>query len=495
MRDERVRFEAITLLAAAGCNLQCSYCPLTRNVNKNSKQLLENTKKSFEDGSYLENVLKCFKRMEQSTKLIRKINFWGQEPTLVIPYFTKRWEEWYKTFPNLEEVFIPTNGIDMVEQIYDLAIAMDKFAKRRMMLCIQVSYDGKYGTDNVRGANADKIKENCLELNELFNNTNFNNLEVFISFHGVVSNSLIEYLNTFDKIDDYLYEIQTFLDDIHSRNISRYVHFTNITLQYENGTECTSEQGVRLADFVKKVELLRHKNKGRYRFFNNESFIFELLGGAGEIFEQNLIRSKVNSLDEYINFFINKKSDIVNELHKRSLYCGPGVAELKVTYDGTAVTCQNSIFDIYMDEEQLTDEVRDQARLAQMQHGHKINYITSTDEEILKYNTFINNTRKPCTQRFMIYNIANLMIMMARIGQIDPTYCYDFEKIKRHAFLLSNINCCYYNLVVNSASNIIRSAAEIRFLCNGILDMYEEALNAKYFGKAGKNKDDYRNFY
>ena len=77
----------------------------------------------------------------------------------------------------------------------------------------------------------------------------------------------------------------------------------------------------------------------------------------------------------------------------------------------------------------------------------------------------------------MINQTANLMYMMAKSGQIDSSYSTDFKKLQKHAFLISALCTCLYNIAVVSGSVAIRSTGDIRELCNGVLDRYEYELN------------------
>ncbi|MGF6375094.1 hypothetical protein M2140_000128 [Clostridiales Family XIII bacterium PM5-7] len=480
MNNEHTDIRRLTLLAATGCNLQCKYCAIAKTTNEHSKTLFSETIKALDDGTYLENTLKCLERLGESPYKIEGFDIWGQEPTMIISHVSKNWGDWYAAYPNIKSTFFSTNGIDMVDQIYDFVVAVNEVATKEIQMDFQVSYDGAYGTENVRGGEGSSILNNCIELNKKFNQTHLPNVNVSFNFHGVVSNDLIEYLDNFEKIDAYLKEIESFLKQVRDTNISKHIRWNGITLQYENGTDVHAEQGIRLADFVRKIEHLRHENT--YTFFNDgESFIMELLGGSIYMLEEKMKEYNSPTLDAYVNDVLNRSDVDLNRKYKQAPYCGPARSELKVIYDGTLVTCQNSIYDIQIDKSTLENTVRDEARWGQMTHGHRINFINDSDEDIEKYLSFIDNTFNGSVQYFMIGNIANLMYCLAKIGQISPSYLTDMEKLKRHAFILSNVNCCYYNLVVNSGSNVIRNASEIRLLCNGVLDLYEEAVNLRLF--------------
>ena len=105
-----------------------------------------------------------------------------------------------------------------------------------------------------------------------------------------------------------------------------------------------------------------------------------------------------------------------------------------------------------------------------------INVLNASTEDLTTYLNYVHNTMNGCVQFFMINNIANYIYVMAQIGQVDESYLTDLNKLKRHAFYLSFINTCYYNLIHSAGSACIRNTSEVRLLCNGALDLYDKQL-------------------
>lgn len=58
--------------------------------------------------------------------------------------------------------------------------------------------------------------------------------------------------------------------------------------------------------------------------------------------------------------------------------------------------------------------------------------------------------------------MLSLMYIMALDGQIDKSYLYDFNKLKKHAFIMSRFNMCYDGLKNRNGSIFLRGTEEIR---------------------------------
>ena len=189
-------------------------------------------------------------------------------------------------------------------------------------------------------------------------------------------------------------------------------------------------------------------------------------------------------MDTYItDYFYNPN----NPQRRRHETCSTSMGDLKLMYDGTIIMCQNSIYDTMINKEYLDNSVDNQGRYHWMTHGQMINPLTATEEEITKYFTYIHNLRKPSNFRFIYITTFNLMVMLARLGQISPEYATDLRKTKVHAFMMARTTCCYYNMQVMCGTLFVRQTGEIRQLCNGIMDRIEKYLNMM----GGPNKEKY----
>ena len=467
-----IQLNKLSLLTAIGCNLKCEYCALDKSLNPIVGNLMQNTIESLDNGLFLENVLKAIDRLGDKPSSIETIELWGQEPTITLPYLSKHWDKWAEAFPNLQTVFFSTNGMDNTDAIIFFAEQINKYADHPISYNVQISYDGKYGTDNVRGANSEKIKANAISLVENFNTKIFNDfMTINIYFHGVVSNKLIkEHLYNFEKTEEYLQDIEDFVYAITDKSMNKHVEIGNITLQYENGNDYTTEEGVELANAITRIDRVRQTHK--YKFLDRKGpIVFEIMGGTTEFIERMMEDEGFYDIDEFVDHYINNFQN-----YPRCTYCAPGTGDLKIMWDGTLLSCQNQIYDTELTPEDVGNTLHDQARLSEKEHNHMINVLNASTEDLTTYLNYVHNTMNGCVQYFMINNIANYIYIMAQIGQVDESYLIDLNKIKRHAFYLSFINTCYYNLIHSAGSACIRNTSEVRLLCNGALDLYDKQL-------------------
>lgn len=466
----KINIQSIDLIAAAGCDLKCNYCVLHRTKNNYSNQLLENTKKSFQDQTYLKNVLKGLERLETSPLNIKKISIWGQESTIILKDFEKDLENWINNFPNLDSIFFSTNGLGRFEDIFSFILTLDSLTKHKFSLDIQISYDGNYGTKEARGGNGEIILENILTLIEKINKISLKNVNVTCTMHGVVSRQIIHSLIDYEDIYQYLLEINNTIKIIKQKIINKNFYFGNITLQYENAIKASYKDGIALNNFTQKVERVLYSNIDAFpylkeRFLNGVAV--HILGGFLTPLSRHI--KNWDKLENYLSDIISGKVKIDTP------FCAPILNCLKIMYDGTLLTCQNSMFDAYhLDEELISNSVEDQSRSAYIKHGQKVNVISGTDEEIEQYINYVYQHLHGGNMRFMITSIANLLLLLSSCGQIDISYSKNIKKTYLHAFLMANLNCCYYNLLIFSGSSLIRNTGEIRFLCNGIMDQIED---------------------
>lgn len=456
----------ISLLSAIGCNLQCKYCNIDKTLNKSISTILENTINAINDGSYLNNIISILNKFNQPIKNIKSIEIWGQEPTMTLIYLAEKWKDWAETFTYINRIFFSTNGMANIDSIIYFIQQVDKYAIQNLTLDIQVSYDGEKSTNEIRGANSNIIKENIKNLILFLNSYQFKKIKVNIFFHGVLSNTLAKQLNDLDKLKKYIDEITDFLNDLRSISMNKFVSIGTVTLQNENGGEYTTEDGIILAEIMRKLEYIKYNEK---TFLDEHLYpiSLDIVGGVSELILEK-IQKNSNIIDEFI---------LNPEDNSFCAFCAPLVGDLKVMYDGTIVSCQNSIYDVFgVEEEGLEKNIRNYARISEYKHNHLFNPLTAPTEIVDNYINYVEKSMHNGVGQFMLSSLANYIYIMAQTGQISKSYLNDFEKIKRHAFYLTIVNTCYYNLIVLSGSAFIRNTSDIRLFCNGVLDLLEKDI-------------------
>ena len=376
-----------------------------------------------------------------------------------------------------------TNAMHCVDEIYDFIIEANKYATTPLQMTFQISYDGYLGTNNARKADADLIKNNVMNLIAKLNQISLPNIEeIVFSYHGVISKEIFNNLLTVEQIEDYIKEINTFLSDINDITINKKIRNTSLTLLVVNGVnDISSEDGINLYNFLKKVNSQYYNFKDKYPYFyrgNGENLALDIIGPKGYELIDEIIENKINpktnkpisTLDDLIESLLD------NERHMaRSNTCKPIIGDFKIMYNGMATFCQNSLFDTEIEEDKLNDSILDQSRKYQMRNI-KANLVTDSDEQVKKYVDYIKDYVNSGLLYSFMNQITNQMYLLAQVGQIDISYLYDFKKLKRHAYILSIYNSCHWNLTIVGGSPDIRNFYDIRLLANGVLDLFEQGI-------------------
>lgn len=462
-------------IISGGCNLQCKYCNIDKSKNTSQyTDFLSDSIKSIENGLYLKNYKKAFRRLKASPKEITRFEIWGQEPTLLLKSLNEKWHEWYNYFPNLDTISFSTNGVGFTDDIYNFILKINEYATKEITVSIQYSYDGEYGEDKARGFNKHELIINNLTnlILKLNDNNDLKKIKISFNLHGVISTQLIDYLDSLEKVDIYLTELSNTADKIKSLIIKNNVLFYEADIVIQNCDYFTTEDGLKLKKFCSLVNYL-NKNK-KYSLLHHwsdrpiEAVIF------GTMTKDVISMFKglgINNLDDLVNYFL------ANEYLPTYCMCGSITGYIKMDHNGYLLDCHGSMYDPYIDSAKIDNSVFHQARLTCQRNGRYVNIITDSDEDVEKIIDFYENTHNSSTLLFMFNNILNTMYLMASLNQIDSSYLTDFNKMKRHAFILARFNQCFHGLKLMTGSIYFRGNEELRQIFNGVMDNIENIIN------------------
>lgn len=463
---------ALSLITSCGCNLNCEYCHIAQSVNDSSALLQENTIKALCDGTFLQNTKNVLKKLGQSPTQIRQISLWGQEPTLTLHYLTEHLDDWMDNFSNVEGLMFSTNGMAYGERIVDFVKKMDEVVSRPFSINIQFSFDGEESTDNIRNADTQKIFNTISYILNELNRIKLNYVKVVAFFHGVVSLDLINRLDTTDKIIKYYQNLDDWATKLASINLNKQVLVEpGVSLALENPVDATTEDGLKLANFIKKSIKINPSH------FKNST----------EVASSSLIAQYFNYQEILYPFIQEYKGlkDIVHEIainkkclkdfnHQTSglLYCGNNYGELKIMYDGTCINCQNSIYERESKYIAKDDSLENAVKRSLADHHYYMNPLLDDDLTIEK-NLELFKMGRESSFMFLYQTTVNTMVWLLQAHQIDESY-HNIEKLLTHAIVLTWANSCQYNNYVKTGSMFLRPTGFIRLYCNGFLD---EILN------------------
>lgn len=492
MYDNIKPVTSLSLIMSYGCNLDCQYCRIAqgRHDNMNSSNLQQETINALSDGTFLENIKKGLYRIKQSPRQIDFISLWGQEPTLTLHLLTEHIQDWISAFPNWKNCSFSTNMIAYPERIYDFCCALDKNLNHSFHIDIQLSYDGEYSTSQLRGAQGSVIFDNVKTLLQLFNNFHFQNLEVSLHFHAVLSLDLMKKLQDANEMIDYEQHLIEWTNYFSLLNMNNKVYVEpEMDIGLESPVNASTFDGINLAqccylsDRILPFLLPKDCCSSEKSYYSMGE---RIRLGAFNIF--NAVRDSIENQFECKNFddlliLITHDTIARKEFFKGlnpMCWCGNGVGELKIRYDGTLVNCQNHMYDLNLSEFTPeffeTKSLINDVKQSLVKHHYFVNLLTDSDEEIMRYFDLFN-TMKFESLEFIFRNTLTLLSALWQAKQIDASYM-DVEKRIKHSILLAIIGCCSYNNQIMTASLYVRHTGYLRMYCNGFLDQCVNAYNS-----------------
>lgn len=478
---------SLTLISSESCNLNCAYCVMAKSVNQQAKKkVTEAIKQSFNDGTYLNNIKQICEKYNFNPQQLKCLDIWGQEPTLTLTEFGNAFKDFYEYFPNLENFFFSTNGVAFPDKIIDLAKKIDFIVDKPFNFDFQFSYDGYEATKKFRGVNPEiiigNIEKVILELNKI----NFKHLNIDISFHNVLSAELINKFGGSDEYDDDFYK---YLDELSSLSMHFHLMNTNPSIFVSDifvpGIEvpynATAQEGKNLYNFIKKAEKLGENIYIKWwkhiLYKYNEYLIYN--GEANTIDAFPVITSDT-ILPTYVNY-VEKLSS--------SIGCGSNYDNLKIRYDGTLIHCQNAISmiyrDDYIDKQGLNYDINREIT----SHNYYPNLLKEEDELEVQKALFRGKLFKTSSFPLVASEVFNLLILLLHNKQIDESY-RDYKKLFSHALRLSQLFMCWDNNLNTTGSGFGKLAGELRFYCNGFLDLVDEVKDEYIQIRKERNNND-----
>ena len=493
MIEKKLDIFAISLCCTAACNLNCDYCYI--NASKKNKEnahvLQHNNIQALQDGTYLANVKKVFDKLSRTKyEEVKKLSIWGMEPTLSLPYFIEHIDDWFATFPNIEEIEYSTNGMAGIDSVIEFAKAVDRIIDHKIIYRTQFSYDGIESTNNIRHADSATIKKNIFKYMDYLNEHGpFKHMEVELYLHGVLSFEMIYKLNTPEKIYDYFKELDDYAFSLIDYNKCPSVRLIpRVSVNLEAPYDASTMDGIALANFIRNGYGINWQG---LRVDDPETYAMDTIGVLSVVFDHLKIGNYADYKQVLWDAF-NIKDDTPMPM-KISNFCGNNRTELKVMWDGTLINCQNHMFETNPEDIPNDGTLINQIKIAKAKSDYFLNPLTASDEQINKTIWLFDM----CNREGFLFtynNLVNMMYLMAKFHQIDGSYRTDHEKLLRHAFLLASVYSCSYNNIVKTGNTLLRSTGYIRTYCNGALDLIEKYLHEKMiedeeFRKARENGD------
>ena len=475
---------SVSLISSCGCNLNCSYCVINKSVNSFQHQIQENTIKALQDGSFLENVKRVFTTMNYTPGYINTLCLWGQEPTLTLKYLTPHLPEYLDYFFNVNHFEFVTNGMYGASDIVDFIQTIDLNLKHSGNIAIQFSYDGKEQTALSRKGDSETIFNTVKSVITGLNQIQFKRLDkIILHLHSVLSMDMVKRLDTMEKIKSFFDEYENFSKQLCDLNTNAIVHMQmGPSFAMEQPVNASSEDGLNFVRFYKMASKLKTINNEYNNYVYGIDILFKRVYDT--LFQKFPYASISEFLDEsYPNTQLYQ--DTVKMLSHFNI-CGTQNVDLKIMYDGTLISCQNSIYETkeeYLQNYTINDpydiiEYYSKKNTAKPYHNWCFNPLTEDKDHCMKMKTIYETYRD--NGFLMQYNeVINLMFLLAQCHQIDTNYLEDMNKLMRHAFIIAGSQGCIYNNMIKTGSAYTKNAGYLRLLCNGLMDDIEETYIRK----------------
>lgn len=460
----KTNIQSLSIISSCGCNLACHYCAIAKTKNEQSAKVQEATIQALQDGSFIKNARDVLLRLNQSPANITNIDLWGQEPTLTLHYIADHLTDWFTTFPSIKTWFFSTNGIAHTDRILDFIKKMDAAAPHPIGLRIQVSHDGEIGTFTVRDAEPTVIQRNLTFLIEQLNQIDLKNITVTFSFNGVASLELIHQLDSFEKVVQYYKTLDTWVMPLHNLNRNKNVQVNDfICVSPELPVDASAEEGLMMADFYRRTLRINPNIVDSRSIGSLAAQVSRGLDHVAHDMQVENLASFFDTLAQDANMYYYMLDRL-----SHSIFCGAFYGELKIMYDGTCISCQNSIFETELENLPQTKDIDVRVRRNFVKRKIILNPLKESDEVIERtFDTFYEG--KNSSFYFMMSNHIAMMQLLVDAHQIDSSYQNPVKQLV-HSIALVLISGCGYSNWTKTGSLFAKDAGFFRYYCNGLLD-------------------------
>lgn len=443
------RFVCVLYLTAT-CNLNCRYCYIDK-----SPALLEIDKlleESYKDNYYFNFLKKMFPDPCQ----LRRIEFWGGEPSYGLVRAESTIRQAIDFYPNLTEFFMSTNLTTptFLDDFYNFLKILKDYPERKFIFDFQLSLDGPvYINDNNRGKGTTfKFTENfakfVTKLDDILEDVQ--NVEIQAHFKPTLDSDNIAVLQTKEKIIEYYKFFEEYMK-VAKRQIQspRWIMSVNIP-NTATPSPHTVQDGKNFANFCKLCT---------------------------EIMEENL-KSPIFSYYEHILPFrtIFPRCPFA-DLNNGCLTCGTGKTVLGLLPNNLISVCHNGFTDLIGDyKKYLNEHIKEYGNDIKVTNSkiftnHSSSKALYTAEEYNEYEYMMDAFH--CNSIFQVQELATLIQLYAKINQIDSKYQdYELAKQAAHFIFESTSSCIRDNLGV-TGSRYLTQVGFIKLFLNGAKEWIE----------------------
>ena len=429
----------LVLYTSAICNLNCEYCYIDKNpALKKIDNILD---ESFKDDYYFNFTKEMFPDPFQ----LKKIEFWGGEPSIGLNRTHNTIKSLIEYYPHLKIFMMSTNFTldDFIDNFNAFLQVLASYPTRKFEFHLQLSIDGpKHLNDKSRGlGTTEKFFNNYIKL---LNLSIPKNVTLISFFKPTLSNNSIRLLQTKQAVIEYykFFDELITIAKIKQNNTSNYL--TRISIPNTAvPSPHTTEDGKLFANFCKICNEI--ENDGLNKYFN---------------FYTDTIMPFKGSL--------NKK----NISYKNCGACGSGYCVLGLLPDRMVSTCHNGFVDLISDYKLACESKQFMNIENVLEQGFFEVRNSRTALTVEKYKDFESYMLNLYNQNSTAKNgnCVNIIQTLAYSGQIDKKYQNIKNALYAAEFINNNFAYCIRDNINSTGCLELPPLGAFRLLLNGALE-------------------------
>lgn len=434
--------ECVSLISAALCNLNCSFCYLPKNqaYKEFHKQVIE----AFENKTYIKNAYNTVCSLNSDPLNVKIFQFWGGESLYCIDKIIDNIEEIYLYFPSVNNFKISTNFLVKISDLCNLFKKIEECATQPTQFDLQLSIDGP-GKIAKEGHNGDfeHYKANFKQMADFLNNNKFNKLTINVSINATLNkDTYLEYFNNIDKMEEYMKYMNDFCQYCNNLALNKclqfdyYFIFPRSALPSENDT---TEYGA----YYGISNYLWEKVKGKNKYFKLSSAPF---------FESSMSMHPIWSL-----FYGNEE-------------CSEGKSGITILPDGTACECSSTFIQGFKPYQDELKKQNDEKELVHSILTSKLNFnpAIASQKEIEEYQWSFREGYKGTNSTIILLSMATC-IELAKSGQIPRYYLNNLDQLLKDIIQVNAYSSCTRENLRSTKISYLISPGTYRRYFNGAI--------------------------
>ena len=433
----------LVLYTTAVCNLKCRYCYIDKNP---ALVTIDNILDESFKGDYYFNFAKELFLKDCLTT----VQIWGGEPSLRLDRAYYTIEKLIEYYPNLSNFMTSTNFTysKWDEQFYGLLKVLGKFPNRHFHFQLQLSIDGpKYINDNGRGEGVtDLFIKNFDNMIDTIDDNLPKNVDLVWMFKPTLDTSTIRLLDTKEKIIEYYQFFETFYDKMQfKKNLKNFGFDPSIP-----NTACpsphTKEDGILFAKFCKMCKEIETENRKTHKYFK---------------YYQGIIPYRSRKVPDKVSYNCAGGT------------CGTGKNVVGLLPNHMISACHNGFVDLVSDYKNASANNKDSSLDFTFFAKNRQTKMTMTVDEFKNYEKQIEYYYLPGTKA-RLANIASLINLLARVGQVDEKYQDRKEALRAAHFMQYCAAYCIRDNYNSTGSISLYPVGLLKLLLNGAREYCEE---------------------